>query len=226
MFSEMLQKLWDSGLIQLGIWQTTYMTLLSTLISYVLGLPLGVILHITGKDGIHPIRWLNRVLDILVNIFRSIPFIILMVAMLPVARVVVGTTMGNKAMIVMLVIAATPYIARMVESSLKEVSPGVIEAAQAMGTPSFRLITKVMLPEAKPSLIVGAVISTVTILGYSAMAGTIGGTGLGQVAITYGYQRFEDDVIWVCMILIVIIVQIIQEVGMHIAHRTDKRIVK
>lgn len=226
MFSEMLQKLWDSGLIQMGIWQTTYMTLLSTLISYVLGLPLGVILHITSKEGIHPIGWLNRVLDILVNIFRSIPFIILMVAMLPVARVVVGTTMGNKAMIVMLIIAATPYIARMVESSLKEVNPGVIEAAQAMGTPSFRLITKVMLPEAKPSLIVGAVISTVTILGYSAMAGTIGGTGLGQVAITYGYQRFENDVIWVCMILTIIIVQIIQEVGMHIAHKTDKRIVK
>lgn len=226
MFSDLFYKLWDNGLIQLGIWQTAYMTLLSTLVAYVFGLPLGVILNITGKDGIHPIPWLNRVLDIIVNIFRSIPFIILMVAMLPVARVVVGTTMGNAAMVVMLVIAATPYVARMVESSLKEVSPGVVEAAQAMGTPSFQIITKVLLPEAKPSLIIGAVISTVTILGYSAMAGTIGGTGLGQVAITYGYQRFQDDIIWVCLVLIVIIVQIIQEVGMRIAHKTDKRIVK
>lgn len=226
MFSDLFYKLWENGLIQLGIWQTTYMTLLSALIAYAFGLPLGVILNVTSKDGIHPIPWLNRILDIVVNIFRSIPFIILMVAMLPVARVVVGTTMGNAAMVVMLIIAATPYVARMVESSLKEVNPGVVEAAQAMGTPSFKIITKVLLPEAKPSLIIGAVISTVTILGYSAMAGTIGGTGLGQVAITYGYQRFEDDVIWVCMILIVIIVQIIQEVGMRIAHKTDKRIVK
>lgn len=226
MFSEMLQKLWENGLIQMGIWQTTYMTLLSTLIAYGIGLPLGVILSVTGKDGIHPIPWLNRVLGVIVNILRSIPFIILMVAMLPVAKLIVGTSMGNSAMVVMLVVAAAPYVARMVESSIKEVGSGVIEAAQAMGTPSFKIVTKVLIPEAKPSLIIGAVISTVTILGYSAMAGTIGGTGLGQIAITYGHQRQEDDIIWVCMILTVIIVQVIQEIGTRIAHRTDKRIVR
>jgi D-methionine transport system permease protein len=127
-------------------------------------------------------------------------------------------------MIVMLIIAAAPYVARMVESSIKEVKPGVIEAAQAMGTPSFTIIWKVLIPEAKPALITGAVISMVTILGYSAMAGTIGGTGLGQIAITYGYQRQKSDIIWVCVVLTIIIVQIIQEVGMRIAHKTDKRI--
>lgn len=226
MFSEMFQKLWANGLIQLGVWETVYMTLLSAAISYLLGLPLGVLLTVTDKEGIHPIPWLNKILSVVVNIFRSIPFIILMVAMLPVAKFVVGTSLGNKAMIVMLILAAAPYVARMVESSLKEVPAGIIEAAQAMGTPDFQLVTKVLVPEAKPSLIIGAVISTVTILGYSAMAGTIGGTGLGQIAITYGYQRYNDDIIWVCVVLTVLIVQVIQEVGMFIAHKTDRRITK
>ena len=147
-----------------------------------------------------------------------------MIAMLPVAKIIVGTALGNKAVIVTLVIAAAPYVARMVESSLKEVDAGVIEAAQAMGTSSWQIVWKVLVPEAKPALITGAVISMVTILGYSAMAGTIGGTGLGQVAITYGYQRYKTDVIWVCVILTIIVVQIIQEVGTRIAHKTDKRI--
>ncbi|MEA4965148.1 MAG: methionine ABC transporter permease [Oscillospiraceae bacterium] len=226
MFSEMFYKLWNAGLIQLGIWETIYMTLISTAVAYVFGLPLGVLLSVSDQDGIHPMPVLNKVVGIIVNVFRSIPFIILMVAMLPVAKVVVGTSLGNKAMIVMLIIAAAPYVARMVESSLKEVGAGVIEAAQAMGTPSFQIVTKVLLPEAKPSLIVGTVISTVTILGYSAMAGTIGGTGLGQVAITYGHQRSNDDIIWVCVVLVVIIVQVIQEFGMLLAHKTDKRIHK
>ena len=224
MFSEMFQKLWSNGIIQIGIWETVYMTLISTAVAYLIGLPLGIILNVTDKGGIHPIGWLNKLLGVIVNIFRSIPFIILMVAMLPVAKIVVGTSVGNKAMIVMLIIAAAPYVARMVESSIKEVKPGVIEAAQAMGTPSFTIIWKVLIPEAKPALITGAVISMVTILGYSAMAGTIGGTGLGQIAITYGYQRQKSDIIWVCVVLTIIIVQIIQEVGMRIAHKTDKRI--
>ena len=224
MFSDMFQKLWANGVIQLGIWQTVYMTVLSTAVAYVIGLPLGVLLCVTDKGGIHPIGWLNKLVGVIVNIFRSIPFIILMVAMLPVAKLVVGTSLGNSAMIVMLIIAAAPYVARMVESSLKEVKPGVIEAAQAMGTPEFSIIRKVLIPEAKPSLITGSVISMVTILGYSAMAGTIGGTGLGQIAITYGYQRQKSDIIWVCVVLTIIIVQIIQEVGMRIAHKTDKRI--
>ena len=226
MFSDIFHKIWDAGLIQLGVWETIYLTLIPTLIAYLLGLPLGVLLCVTDKEGLHPLPVLNKILSVFVNIFRSIPFIILMVAMLPVAKFLVGTSLGNKAMIVTLVIAAAPYVARMVESSLKEVDAGVIEAAQAMGTSNFRIVTKVLIPEAKPSLIVGAVISTVTVLGYSAMAATIGGTGLGQIAIIYGHQRSKPDVIWVCMILIVIIVQIIQEVGMLIARRTDKRIRK
>lgn len=224
MFSDMTRQLWENGLLLKGIWETVYMTFLSTAIAYVFGLPLGVLLHVTSEGGIKPIRWLNSTLGVIVNIFRSIPFIILMVAMLPVAKLVVGTSMGNKAMIVMLVIAAAPYVARMVESSLKEVPAGTIEAAQAMGTPTFALITKVLIPEAKPSLITGSVISMVTILGYSAMAGTIGGTGLGQIAITYGYQRFNSDLIWICVILTIVIVQIIQEVGTRIVRATDKRI--
>ena len=224
MFSDMFQKLWTNGVIQIGIWETIYMTFLSTAVAYVIGLPLGVLLCVTDKGGIHPIPWVNKAVGVIVNIFRSIPFIILMVAMLPVAKLVVGTSLGNSAMIVMLIIAAAPYVARMVESSLKEVKPGVIEAAQAMGTPEFSIIRKVLIPEAKPSLITGSVISMVTILGYSAMAGTIGGTGLGQIAITYGYQRQKTDIIWVCVVLTIVIVQLIQEFGMRIVQKTDKRV--
>jgi len=224
MFSEMLQKLWANGVLQTGIWETIYMTFLATLFSYGIGLPLGLLLAVTDKDGIHPKPVLNRTIGIIVNIFRSMPFIILMVAMLPLAKIIVHASYGNPAMIVTLVIAAAPYVARMVESSIKEVGAGVIEAAQAMGTSSFKIVYKVLIPEAKPSLIIGSVISTVTILGYSAMAGTIGGGGLGQIAITYGYQRYNDDIVWVCVVLTIIIVQIIQEVGTRIAHKTDKRI--
>ena len=224
--SEMFFKLWDAGLIQLGIWETIYMTLISTVVSYALGLPLGVVLHITEQGGIAPVPWLNRVLGFVVNFFRSIPFVILMVSMLPVARFIVGTAHGNKAVIVMLIIAATPYIGRMVESSLKEVSAGVIEAAQSMGSNTFQLICKVLIPEAKPALLNGAVISMVTILGYSAMASTIGGTGLGQIAIIYGHQRSKPDITWLCVFLMVIIVQVIQVVGMHIVRKSDKRINK
>ena len=223
MFSEMFQKLWDNGLIQLGIWETVYMTFISSFFAYILGLPLGVILNITDKGGIKPMPKLNRVLGFAVNFFRSIPFIILMVAMLPVAKFIVGTSLGNRAVIVMLVIAAAPYVARMVESSLKEVNAGVIEAAQSIGCSNFQIITKVLIPEAKPSLITGAAISVVTILGYSAMAATIGGTGLGQIAIIYGHQRSNPDITWVCVFLTVIIVQIIQEAGNYISHKTDKR---
>lgn len=219
----MLVRLWENGIIQRGIWETIYMTAISSLLAYVIGLPLGVILNVTDKEGIHPIFWVNRILGLIVNFFRSIPFIILMVAMLPVAKLIVGVSLGNRAMIVMLVIAAAPYVARMVESSLNEVDAGVIEAAQSMGTNNLQIISKVLLPEAKPSLIAGAVISMVTILGYSAMAATIGGTGLGQIAVSYGHQRFNPDVTWCCVFLTVVIVQIIQEVGTWIGHKTDKR---
>ena len=222
----MFYKLWDKGILQLGIWETVYMTFISSFFAYLIGLPLGVILNITDKNGIAPRPKFNKILGFVVNFFRSIPFIILMVAMLPVARFVVGTALGNKAVIVMLVIAAAPYVARMVESSLKEVGSGVIEAAQSMGADNFRIITKVLIPEAKPALITGAAISIVTILGYSAMAATIGGTGLGQIAIIYGHQRSNGDITWICVFLTVIIVQIIQEAGNYIAHKTDKRINK
>lgn len=224
MLSDMFYKLWDANLIQIGIWETIYMTLISTVISYVIGLPLGVVLHVTDKSGIHPVPWLNQILGFVINFFRSIPFIVLMVAMLPVAKLVVGTSLGNKAVIVMLVIAAAPYIARMVESSIKEVNAGVIEAAQSMGATNSQIIRKVLIPEAKPSLINGAVISMVTILGYSAMAATIGGTGLGQIAIIYGHQRFNADVTWICVFLLYFLVQIIQTVGMRIVRKTDKRV--
>ena len=223
---DLLQQLIDKGVLQLGIWETIYMTFVSAFFSYIIGLPLGVLLSVTDKNGICTLPWLNKILGFAVNIFRSIPFVILMIAALPAAKLIVGTSLGNKAMIVTLIIAAAPYVARMVESSIKEVDSGVIEAAQAMGTSSFGIIRKVLIPEAKPSLIVGAVISLVTILGYSAMAGTIGGGGLGMIAITYGYQRFNNNIIWICVLLTLVIVQLIQEIGMLIAKKTDKRISK
>jgi len=224
MFTDMFVKLWQNHLFLWGIWQTVYMTVISTVFAYVLGLPLGIILSVTDKDGIRPMPAVNRILGVIINAFRSIPFIILMVALLPVAKFIVGTSIGNKAVIVTLVVGAAPFVARMVESSIKEVDKGVIEAAEAMGTPSFKIITKVLIPEAKPSLITGAVISMVTILGYSAMAATLGGTGLGQLAIVYGHQRFNQDVIWFSALLCILIVQVIQEIGMRVVHKTDKRI--
>ena len=222
--SEMLIKLWDNGLIQLGIWETIYMTVLSAVFAYIIGLPLGVILCVTDKGGIRPMSWLNRILGFIINFFRSIPCIILMVAMIPVARFILHTSLGNGAVIVTLVIAAAPYVARMVESSIKEVDSGIIEAAHSMGCTNAQIVFRVLLPEAKPSLIQGAVISTVTIFGYTALAATLGGTGLGQIAIIYGHQRSNDDIIWLCVLLMVVIVQVIQVVGSKIARATDKRI--
>ena len=224
MFSDLFYQLLDQNMFLTAAWETVYLTLISTAISYISGVPLGLVLCVTDRDGIYPIVWLNKILSVTVNVFRSIPFIILMVAMFPVARFVVGTSVGNKALIFSLVVGAAPYVARMVESSVKEVNHGSIEAAQAMGTSNMGIITKVLIPEAKPSLIVGAVISTVTVLSYTAMAGTVGAGGLGRIAIAYGHQRFSPDITWVCMILTIIIVQIIQELGMLLARKTDKRI--
>ena len=179
MATEFFLKLWDNHIIQLGVWQTVYMTFLTSLFAYVIGLPLGVVLWVTDKDGLHPNKGVNTVLGFIVNFFRSIPAVILMVAMIPAARLLLGTSTGNGAVIVTLIIAAAPYVARMVESSLKEVPAGVIEAAQAMGCTNLQIIWHVLLPEAKPSLISGSIISTVTILSYTALAATLGGTGLG-----------------------------------------------
>ena len=161
--------------------------------SYVIGLPLGLALVATDKEGIYPILWLNKLLGFVVNVLRSIPFLILLIAVMPITRFVAGTTLGSKATIVPLVIAAGPFIARMVESSLKEVDRGVIEAAESMGASPFQIMFKVLLPEAKPSLLIGAAISVTTILGYSAMAGIVGGGGLGAIAMNYGYYRYQNS---------------------------------
>lgn len=222
-FSDMFVQLWETGTFQRAIWETVYMTFISTALAYAIGIPLGVLTCVTEKGSLRPIPWLNRILSILINIFRSIPFIILMVTMLPVAKWTVGVTTGPAAMIVMLVVAAAPYVARMVEGAVKEVDPGVIEAAKSMGSSNFRIVTRVLLPEARPSLLNGAVISLVTVLSYSAMASTINGGGLGQIAIIYGHQRFNDDVTWICCILLVVIVQIIQEVGVRVVRASDRR---
>ncbi len=223
LLSKLFGQLGVGGFLE-GVGITLYHTVLSTAFAYLFGLPLGILLCVTDKGGIHPIIWLNKIVGFIVNILRSIPFIILMVALIPVARAIVGTSIGDEAMIFMLIVAATPYVARMVESSVKEVDKGVIEAARAIGTGTFGIICKVLLPEAKPSLIVGAVISTVTIIGYSAMAGTIAGGGLGSIAVTQARVSNAQDVIWLCVALIVILVQIIQEGGMYLAKRFDKRV--
>lgn len=216
--------LWETGRFFEGVLETLYLTLVSTVFAYLIGLPIGVLLNITSKNGIAPNKWINFPLGIIVNIFRSVPFVILLVALFPTARVIVGKTYGPEVMILALIIAAVPYVARMVESSLKEVDYGVIEAASSMGANNWKIITKVLIPEAKPSLIVGAVISTVTILGYTAVADLVNGGGLGQIALLDGFDNFIDDIVYFCVILLIIIVQIIQELGMFIARKVDKRI--
>ncbi|MDD4690657.1 MAG: methionine ABC transporter permease [Eubacterium aggregans] len=218
--------MWDSTMISMiwwGLLQTLYMTLASTIIAYALGIPMGVILVVCDKNGIKPLPGLHKVLDVFVNITRSIPFLILLIAVIPLTRLITGTTIGSNATIVPLVIAAAPFVARMVESSLREVDQGIIEASLSMGASPMQIIMKVLLPEAKPSLIVGAAIATTTILGYSAMAGIVGGGGLGDIAIRYGYYRYENGVMIVTVVLLVLVVQIFQEVGMKLAQKQDKR---
>ena len=207
-----------------GIGETLYMVVISTVVAYVFGIPLGVIMYITDKNGICRNRIINLVVGVIINIIRSVPFLILLVAILPFTRLVVGTTIGPTATIVPLIVAAIPFVARMVESSLKEVDGGVIEAAKAMGSSNFQIITKVLLPEAKPSLLVGLTIAITTILGYSAMAGFTGGGGLGAIATNYGYYRYQTDVMLITVAVLVIIVQIFQEVGIRIVNKLDKRL--
>jgi D-methionine transport system permease protein len=217
----------NSGMLQTlltGILETLYMVIVSTGIAYIIGIPVGIILHITDENGICRNKPINKILGAIVNLLRSVPFIVLLVAILPFTRAVVGTTIGSTATIVPLVVAAAPFVARMVESSLKEVNAGVIEAAESMGSSPLQIIWKVLLPEAKPSLIVGSAIAVTTILGYSAMAGFTGGGGLGAIAINYGYYRYEDEVMLITVLILVVIVQIFQEVGMRVAFKTDKRI--
>ena len=206
-----------------GTGATLYMTLMSTLFGYILGLPMGIILVVTAPKGLAPNQVVYRILDVIVNITRSIPFLILMILIMPFTRILVGKTYGTTATIVPLALAAAPFIARMVESSLLEVDHGVIEAAQSMGASLWTIIWKVLLAEARTSLIVGATIALGTILGYSAMAGTIGGGGLGDFAMRYGYYRYQADIMIIAVVLLVLLVQILQVVGMILSKKLDRR---
>lgn len=207
-----------------GTRDTLIMVGVSTLFAYIIGLPLGVLLSITQPHGIWPKKWVNRVLGWIVNIGRSLPFIILMVAIMEFTKLLVGTKLGIRGAIVPLVVSAAPFIARMVETSLAEVDAGVVEAAQSMGASRFQIVRKVYLPEAKPSLILGASISIITILSYTAIAGAIGAGGLGDLAIRYGYHRFTPSMLWTTVILIVIMVQIIQTLFSWLSTKLDKRL--
>lgn len=207
-----------------GLWETLYVVVLSTLFSYIIGLPLGLLLAVTDQDGLRPSAGVNKVFGTVVNLLRSVPFLIMVFLLTAFTRLIVGTTVGSPAMIPPLVIAAFPFVARLVESSVREVDRGVIEAAQSMGASTLQIVTRVILPEATPSLITGATTATVTILGYSAMAGIVGGGGLGAIAINYGYYRKESLIMWVAVVIIVVLVQILQGIGNRIAARSDRRI--
>lgn len=218
-----MEQLLNFDLYWTAIKETLFMTLTSSFFSYAIGVPLGIALYVYAKDGLNPKPLIYDILSFIVNIFRSIPFLILLILVLPITMFIVRTQIGAISVIPPLVISASPYIARMVESSLKEINPGVIEAAKSMGASNFQIITKVLLPESKPSLLVGAAISITTILGYSAMAGAVGGGGLGDVAIRYGYYRYKIYIMLVTVVLLIMIVQIIQEIFMRLARKTDKR---
>ena len=208
-----------------AIWETLYALALEVLFAYVIGLPLGVLLVTGEKEGIRPMPgWFMKALNVIINLLRSVPFLILMIIVLPLSKIIVGTKVGTAATIPPMVIAAFPLVARMVESSLREVNRGVIEAAQSMGASAWQIVTKVLLPEALPSLLSGGTITVGTILGYGAMAGIIGGGGLGQMAITYGYYNTKYLIMWAAVIGLIILVQIFQSVGGRMAVKCDKRL--
>ena len=210
-----------------AIWETFYVTVLSTLLSLVLGLPLGVLLVAGEKNGVLPLpRWLLQVLNVIINLLRSVPFLILMIMVFPLSRLIIGTAVGTTATIVPLVVAAFPFVARLVESSLREVNPNIIEMAQSMGASPLQIICKVMLPESVPSLINNAAIAITTILGYSAMGGAIGAGGLGKLAIMYGYNKYNYPVMILAVIVLVVLVQLFQSIGTRLSVKLDKRIRK
>lgn len=218
--------MWDETIVKMlleGTGATLYMTLVSTGFGYVLGLPMGIVLAVTDKEGIKPNAVVYRILDFIANVVRSIPFLILLILVIPLTKAIVGKSYGSSATIVPLVIAAAPFIARMVESSLKEVDKGVVEAAQSMGAGTFTVIWKVLLAEARTSLLVGVTIAVGTILGYSAMAGTVGGGGLGDIAVRYGYYRYQTDIMIVTIVILVVLVQILQGLGMMLSKKLDRR---
>lgn len=221
-FAESLRVIQNE--VPFAIWETFYATVLSTLFAIIIGLPLGVLLVVGEKGGVLPLpRPIMRILNVIVNLLRSIPFLILMIMVLPLTRAIVGTTVGTVASIVPLVIAAFPFIARLAESSLREVDPNIIETAQSMGASPFQIITRVMLPESVPSLLTNGTTAITTILGYTAMSGIIGGGGLGKIAINYGYYRYKYLIMIVAVIILTVLVQLFQSVGTKIAQRSDKR---
>ena len=208
-----------------ALWETFYITVLSTALSLVIGLPLGVLLVAGEKGGVLPLpAWLMRILNLIINLLRSIPFLILMIMVLPVSRAIIGTAVGTTATVVPLVAAAFPFVARLVESSLRELDGNIIEAAQSMGATPFQIIVKVMIPESVPSLIQNVTIALTTILGYSATSGIIGGGGLGKIAIDYGYYRYKYLVMFVAVIILILLVQLFQSLGTYLARRCDKRL--
>ena len=227
----MRQETWDlvwrviREEIPFAIWETLYVTVLSTAFAIVLGLPLGILLAAGDKDGVLPLpKWLLQVLNVIINVLRSIPFLILMILVFPLSRLIVGTTVGTVATIVPLVIAAFPFVARLAESSMSEVNPNIVEAAQSRGASPLQMILKVMIPESVPSLISNFTIAITTILGYSAMSGIIGGGGLGKIAINYGYYRYQYAVMLVAVVLLVLIVQLFQSIGTRLAVKCDRRL--
>lgn len=209
----------------LAIWETVYVTILSTFFAILIGLPLGVLL-VAGEDGkiLRVPRWLLHVLNVIINLLRSVPFLILMIMVFPLTRLIIGTVVGTPATIVPLVIAAFPFIARLVEGSLREINPNIIETAQSMGASPLQIIVKVMLPEAVPSLISNATIAITTVLGYSAMSGAIGGGGLGKIAINYGYNRYQYLVMAFAVVFLILLVQIFQSLGTKLAVKCDRRL--
>ena len=219
-----LLELTKDGLLY-AIWETLYVTVISTFFSYVIGLPLGVIAVVGEEGGVLPMpKPLMTALNFIINILRSVPFLILMVMVIPLSRLILGTSIGTVATIIRLIVAAFPIVARLVEASMREVDQGVIEAAQSMGCSPLQIIVKVILPESRPSLISGFTTAFITILSYGAMAGAIGGGGLGSMALTLGYQRQMQIILWVSVVVLVILVQIFQSIGTHMAVRTDKRV--
>lgn len=210
-------------MLLVGTWDTIYMTLVATFFSYVFGIVMGVALVVTRKGGIRPHPAFYAVLDVVVNLTRSFPFLILMIAVIPFTRFLVGTTIGNNATVVPLVLAAAPFVARLVESSLLEVDHGVVEAAESMGASVWQIVTRVLIPEALPSLINGSAVAAITILGYSAMAGAVGGGGLGKLAIMYGYNRYQTDIMIITVVLLIVIVQALQSFGNWATRKSDRR---
>ena len=220
---ELLRSIVQQDLLK-AIWETLYMTFVPAIAAFVIGLPLGVLLVTGSETGIRPLpKALMKALNALINLLRSVPFLILLVVVLPVSKLLVGTTVGSKAMLAPLAIAAFPFVARLVETSIREVDAGVVEAAQSMGASTWEIIAKVLIPEARPALIANFLVALITIFGYGAMAGLLGGGGLSALAVNYGYYRRKEAVLYVMVILMIVLVQVFQSVGDRLVRKTDKR---